>query len=289
MLPHDWFTGGTAVMGVLNVTPDSFSDGGRFLDARQAIERACQMVEDGARIIDIGGESTRPGATPVPLEEERARVLPVLRALRQALPRVVLSVDTMKPELMREAADAGADLLNDVNGLRAPGAVEAARDSGCAVCLMHMQGDPQTMQQAPAYENVVDEVADWLRARLEVCAAAGIDRNRILVDPGIGFGKRLAHNLSLLANIERFQALAAGVLIGASRKSMYGQLLDLPVEERLAPGLAVAAVAAWQGAAIIRTHDVRETVHAVATAQALRQARLGDNGGRVGSRQTGEA
>ncbi|WP_420427002.1 dihydropteroate synthase [Algiphilus sp.] len=275
MLPHDWLTDGTTVMGVLNVTPDSFSDGGRFLDARQAIDRACQMVEDGAHIIDIGGESTRPGATPVPLEEERRRVLPVLRALRQAMPHVVLSVDTMKPELMREAADVGADLINDVNGFRAPGALETARDSGCALCLMHMQGDPQTMQQAPAYDSVVDEVEDWLRARVEACAAAGIDRSRILVDPGIGFGKRLAHNLSLLAHVDRFQAMAAGVLVGASRKSMFGQLLDLPVEERLAPGLAVAAVAAWQGAAIIRTHDVRETVQAVATAQALRSARLG--------------
>lgn len=289
MLPHDWLTDGTAVMGVLNVTPDSFSDGGRFIDERQAIDHACQMVEEGARIIDIGGESTRPGAIPVPLQEERRRVLPVLRALRQAMPHVVLSVDTMKPELMREAADAGADLINDVNGFRAPGALEAVRDSGCALCLMHMQGDPQTMQQAPAYHNVVDEVEDWLRARVEACAAAGIDRSRILVDPGIGFGKRLAHNLSLLAHVDRFQVIAAGVLIGASRKSMFGQLLDLPVEERLAPGLAVAAVAAWQGAAIIRTHDVRETAHAVATAQALRGARLGDNGHRVRIGQTGEA
>lgn len=277
MYPQNWFADGTAVMGVLNVTPDSFSDGGAFVAPDDAIAQGRAMVEAGARIIDIGGESTRPGADPVPLDEERRRVLPVLRALRRALPDTVLSVDTMKPELMREAAAEGADLLNDVNGLRAPGALEAVRDSDCAVCVMHMLGDPQTMQKAPRYADPVAEVRDWLAARVGDCEAAGIDRARIVVDPGIGFGKRLEHNLALLARLDAFLGLAAGVLVGASRKSMFGQLLGLPVEERLVPGLSVAAIAAWQGAAIIRTHDVRETVQAVNTANALRQARLGDN------------
>lgn len=277
MYPQNWFADGTAVMGVLNVTPDSFSDGGAFVAPDDAIAQGRAMVEAGARIIDIGGESTRPGADPVPLDEERRRVLPVLRALRRALPDTVLSVDTMKPELMREAAAEGADLLNDVNGLRAPGALEAVRDSDCAVCVMHMLGDPQTMQKAPRYADPVAEVRDWLAARVGDCEAAGIDRARIVVDPGIGFGKRLEHNLALLARLDTFLGLAAGVLVGASRKSMFGQLLGLPVEERLVPGLSVAAIAAWQGAAIIRTHDVRETVQAVNTANALRQARLGDN------------
>lgn len=277
MYPQNWFADGTAVMGVLNVTPDSFSDGGAFVAPDDAIAQGRAMVEAGARIIDIGGESTRPGADPVPVDEERRRVLPVLRALRRALPDTVLSVDTMKPELMREAAAEGADLLNDVNGLRAPGALEAVRDSDCAVCVMHMLGDPQTMQKAPRYADPVAEVRDWLAARVGDCEAAGIDRARIVVDPGIGFGKRLEHNLALLARLDAFLGLAAGVLVGASRKSMFGQLLGLPVEERLVPGLSVAAIAAWQGAAIIRTHDVRETVQAVNTANALRQARLGDN------------
>jgi len=275
--PENWFAGGTVVMGVLNVTPDSFSDGGAFVAPEDAIAQGQAMVEAGARIIDIGGESTRPGAQPVSLDEERRRVLPVLRALRRALPDTVLSVDTMKAELMREAAAEGADLLNDVNGLCAPGALEAVRDSRCAVCLMHMQGEPQTMQNAPHYEHPVGDVRAWLAARMADCEAAGIERARVVVDPGIGFGKRLEDNLALLANLEAFRGLGAGVLVGASRKSMFGRLMGLPVEDRLAPGLSVAAIAAWQGAAIIRTHDVRETVHAVATANALRRARLGDN------------
>lgn len=278
MYPQKWFADGAVVMGVLNVTPDSFSDGGAFVAPHDAIAQGRAMVAAGARIIDIGGESTRPGAEPVPLEEERRRVLPVLRALRRELPDAILSVDTMKAELMREAAAEGADLLNDVNGLRAPGALEAVRDSRCAVCLMHMQGEPQTMQNAPHYGDPVQEVREWLAARIAACEASGIARDRILVDPGIGFGKRLEDNLALLARLDMFGALAAGVLVGASRKSMFGKLLGLPVEDRLAPGLSVAAIAAWQGVAIIRTHDVRETVHAVATANALRRARLGDNG-----------
>lgn len=277
MYPQKWFADGAAVMGVLNVTPDSFSDGGAFVAPDDAIAQGRAMVAAGARIIDIGGESTRPGAEPVPLEEERRRVLPVLRALRRALPDAILSVDTMKAELMREAAAEGADLLNDVNGLRSPGALEAVRDSQCAVCLMHMQGEPQTMQNAPQYGDPVNEVREWLEARILACEASGIARDRILVDPGIGFGKRLQDNLALLARLDAFESLAAGVLVGASRKSMFGKLLGLPVKDRLAPGLSVAAIAAWQGAAIIRTHDVRETVYAVATANALRRARLGDN------------
>ncbi|HUM93832.1 MAG TPA: dihydropteroate synthase [Candidatus Competibacter sp.] len=254
--------GGPVVMGVLNVTPDSFSDGGRYLKLDDARRRAEAMAAEGAAIIDIGGESTRPGAAAVSIQEELDRVLPLVERLSGAL-AVPISVDTSKPELMRAAVAAGAGLINDVRALRAPGALEAAAAAGVPVCLMHMRGEPGDMQHAPRYNEVVTEVRDFLAERLRLCEAAGIPRERILVDPGFGFGKSLAHNLSLLRHLDRFLDLAAGVLIGVSRKSMIGALLDAPAGERLSGSLAAAVIAAWQGARVIRAHDVRETVQAL--------------------------
>lgn len=260
-----------AVMGVLNVTPDSFSDGGRYLLLDAALRRAETMVAEGAALIDVGGESTRPGAAPVSVQEELDRVLPVVERLARALP-VPISVDTSKPELIREAARAGAGLINDVRALRRPGALEAAVASGLPVCLMHIQGDPATMQQEPGYVDVVAEVYAFLAERVAVCAGAGIPRQRLLVDPGFGFGKTLEHNLLLLRHLHRFADLAAGILVGVSRKSMIGMLLNAPVGERLAGSLAAAVIAFWQGATIIRVHDVRETVQALCVCAAARAA-----------------
>lgn len=251
-----------AVMGVLNVTPDSFSDGGRYPSLADALRRADAMVAEGAAIIDIGGESTRPGAPPVSVQEELDRVLPVVERLAREL-AIPVSVDTSKPELMRAAISAGAGLINDVRALRAPGALEAVAASGVPVCLMHMRGEPGTMQQEPRYADAVTEVRAFLAERVRACALAGIGTDRILVDPGFGFGKTLAHNLSLLRHLDRFTDLAAGVVAGVSRKSMIGALLDAPVGERLSGSLAAAVIAAWQGARIIRAHDVRETVQAL--------------------------
>jgi dihydropteroate synthase len=259
-------------MGVLNVTPDSFSDGGRFATPAAALAQARAMVEQGACIIDVGGESTRPGAQPVDEAAELERVLPVIERIRAELDCIV-SIDTQKPGVMRAACAAGAELVNDVNALRAPGALEATRDAGAAACLMHMQGEPRTMQQAPAYLDVVEEVATFLRDRAQACIAAGIARQRLVVDPGFGFGKTLQHNLALLGGIDVIAELGLPVLVGVSRKSMFGQLLDRPVGEREAGGLAVAAVAAWQGARIVRTHDVRATMDALKVTAAIRAAR----------------
>jgi dihydropteroate synthase len=258
-------------MGVLNVTPDSFSDGGRFIDAGTALAQARAMVEEGARIVDVGGESTRPGAQPVTEAQELDRVLPVIERIRAGLDCVV-SVDTMKPGVMRAACAAGAELVNDVMALRAPGALEAAREAGAAVCLMHMQGEPRSMQQAPAYLDVVEEVAAFLRERVAACVGAGIARERLLVDPGFGFGKTLQHNLALLGGVDVIAELGVPVLVGVSRKSMFGQLLDRPVGERVAGGVAAAALAAWQGARIVRTHDVRATMDALKVTAAIRAA-----------------
>jgi dihydropteroate synthase len=260
------------VMGVLNVTPDSFSDGGRYTGRDAAVERALQMVEDGAAIIDIGGESTRPGAEPVGEQQELDRVVPVIEVLRQRSD-VVISIDTMKPAVMRAACAAGAELVNDVNALRAPGAIAAVRDARAAVCLMHMQGEPRSMQQAPGYDDVVREVGEFLAARFAACVAGGISAGAIVLDPGIGFGKSLEHNLSLLANLQAWPDLHRPLLVGVSRKSMFGGLLGRPPEQRLAGGLAVAAVAVWQGAAIVRAHDVAASADAVRTAHALRERR----------------
>jgi len=250
------------VMGVLNVTPDSFSDGGRYANLADALRRADAMVAEGAAIIDVGGESTRPGAPPVSAQEELDRVLPVVERLARELP-IPVSVDTSKPEVMRAAISAGAGLINDVRALRSPGALETVAASEVPVCLMHMRGEPGTMQQEPRYADVVAEVRAFLAERVRACESAGVGRERILVDPGFGFGKTLAHNLSLLRHLDRFADLAAGVVAGVSRKSMIGALLDAPVGERLSGSLAAAVIAAWRGARIIRAHDVRETVQAL--------------------------
>ena len=261
-----------AVMGVLNVTPDSFSDGGRYVAVDEAVGQALRMVEEGAAIIDIGGESTRPGAQPVNEAEELQRVLPVIERLAVEVDAVI-SIDTMKPAVMRAACAVGASLINDVNALRAPGAVEAAQSTNAAICLMHMQGEPQRMQENPDYVDVTTDVADFLQQRLQVCQQAGIEAERIILDPGFGFGKSLAHNLQLLAQLEKLAALEYPLLVGVSRKSMFGALLDVPPAERTYGGISAAAIAVWQGAKIIRSHDVRATVHAVKVAAATQQYR----------------
>ncbi len=255
------------VMGILNVTPDSFSDGGRFQSLEFAMSRAEEMIAEGVDMIDIGGESSRPGAPSLPLDEELHRVMPVLYALRD-LGRP-LSIDTTKPEVMREAILAGADMINDINGFRAPGALEAVAHSDCGLCVMHMQGTPQSMQQQPGYTDVVREVTDFLGERVAAMEAAGIDRERICIDPGFGFGKTVEHNLALLRNIGTIrEALGLPVLAGVSRKSMIGAITGKPVEQRLAGSVAGALAAIAHGARIIRVHDVVETVDAVKVWQA---------------------
>lgn len=256
-------------MGILNVTPDSFSDGGRFNAPQSAVTHAMAMIEAGAAIIDIGGESTRPGAMDVDEVEEIRRVVPIIEELAQRA-SVPISIDTSKAAVMREAVRAGASLINDVRALREPGALEAAAATDAAICLMHMQGEPRSMQHDPRYEDVVAEVRGFLSERMRACAAAGIASDRILLDPGIGFGKRLAHNLELLAHLPTLLELGRPLLIGVSRKSMFRELLNRPVEQRLAGGLAVATAAVLAGASIVRVHDVPETVDAVKLAVALR-------------------
>lgn len=256
------------VMGILNVTPDSFSDGGRFIAPRAALEQARRMVEEGAAIVDVGGESTRPGAAPVSVEDELQRVVPIVQALAAELP-VPISVDTSKPEVMRAAAAAGAGMINDVLALRAPGALQAAADSGLPICLMHMRGEPRTMQENPVYADVVGEVRSFLVARAQACVDAGIPRERVLLDPGFGFGKALAHNLRLLKDLHRLADTGLPVLVGISRKSMIGALLDKPVADRLYGSLAAALLAARQGAAILRVHDVGPTVDVLKVAHAV--------------------
>ncbi len=255
------------VMGVLNVTPDSFSDGGRFTSLDAAITQVETMIESGVDIIDIGGESTRPGAPPVPVEEELRRVMPVIYALRDA--GKPLSIDTRRPEVMREAIEAGADMINDISGFRAEGSLRLLRDSDCALCIMHMQGEPQTMQQAPAYEDVCADVTAFLAQQAAAAVEAGISRQRLCVDPGFGFGKTLAHNLDLLARVgEIQQALGLPLLAGLSRKSMIAKLTGKPDADRTAGSLAAALFAASQGARIVRVHDVAETVDALRVWQA---------------------
>ncbi|MCG6864030.1 MAG: dihydropteroate synthase [Thiogranum sp.] len=258
-------------MGVLNVTPDSFSDGGDFFSADAAVERALAMQAEGAAIIDIGGESTRPGAGPVSAEDEIRRVVPVIEALQVRL-TVPISIDTQKPEVMRAAVAAGAGFINDVNALRAPGALEAAAECQVPVCLMHMQGEPRTMQADPHYDDVVDEVSGFLLQRAAACEQAGIAREHILLDPGFGFGKTLQHNLQLLARLETIGALGFPLLVGLSRKSMIGKLLGLDVGERLAASIALAVMAVERGAALVRAHDVAPTWQALQMQVALRAA-----------------
>lgn len=256
------------VMGVLNLTPDSFSDGGKFLSRQAALDRAHAMVEQGAAIVDLGGESTRPGAAPVTVAEELERVLPVVEALAAELP-VPVSIDTSKPEVMRATVAAGAGLINDVLALRTEGALSAASESGVPVCLMHMQGEPRTMQMQPAYSDVVVEVNRFLAERVAACEAAGIPRHRLLVDPGFGFGKDLHHNLALLRHLDRLAELGLPVLVGISRKSMLGALTARAVEHRLAGSLAAAVLAVVKGASIVRAHDVADTVDALKVASAV--------------------
>jgi dihydropteroate synthase len=258
-------------MGVINVTPDSFSDGGRFVNNEAAVAHALRMVEEGAGLIDVGGESTRPGAQGVSVEEEINRVVPVIEALA-ARTKTPISIDTSKPAVMTAAVRAGASMINDVRALREPGALEAAAQTQATICLMHMQGEPRTMQSDPRYTDVVAEVRDFLRERAEACGASGIAKNRLVVDPGIGFGKRLEHNLALLAGLPALTALGWPVLIGVSRKSMFGTLLGRAVDERVAGGVALATAAVLAGASIVRTHDVAATVDAVKVAVALRAA-----------------
>jgi dihydropteroate synthase len=252
----------TAIMGILNITPDSFSDGGVFMEPQKAIDHASAMVEQGADIIDIGGESTRPGAEEVSLQQELDRVIPVLEALAPNL-EVPISIDTSKPGVMHAAQAAGAGLINDVYALRADGALAEAAASGLPVCLMHMKGEPRTMQQQPQYDDVVEEVAGFLQQRIQAAETAGIRRDKLIIDPGFGFGKTLEHNLALLRGLSTFTSFGLPVLAGLSRKSMIGMALGLPVEQRLNASIALALIAISQGAAIVRIHDVRETVEAI--------------------------
>jgi len=258
----------TAIMGILNITPDSFSDGGVFMDVDKALQHAEAMVEAGADIIDIGGESTRPGAQPVNAQQEMDRVLPVLERLAANIDTPV-SIDTSKPEVMRAAARAGAGLINDVYALRAEGALQAAAETGLPVCLMHMLGEPRTMQQNPQYGDVVEDIGNFLQQRVEAASAAGISRDRIVIDPGFGFGKSLEHNLELLRRLAEFKSLGLPILAGLSRKSMIQMALGLPVDQRLNASLALALIAIAEGASIVRVHDVRETAEAVRMYEAV--------------------
>jgi dihydropteroate synthase len=257
------------VMGVLNVTPDSFSDGGRFLPVEAAVAQGVRMVEEGAAIIDIGGESTRPGAAPVSVEDELRRVVPAVEHLSKAVPRAVISVDTSKPEVMRAAIAAGAGLVNDVRALREPGALGAVVTSDCAVCLMHMQGDPQTMQRSPSYVDVVKEVKADLQEGVQRCRAAGVSADRIVIDPGFCFGKTLEHNLELLRRLGELTTLGLPVLVGLSRKSIVGTLTGRSVGDRVHGSVALAVLAAQAGALIVRAHDVAATVDALKIVSAI--------------------
>lgn len=260
------------IMAIVNVTPDSFSDGGRHDTTAQAVAHALRLVEQGADMLDIGGESTRPGAAPVPLQVELDRVIPVIETLARRV-EVPISVDTFKPEVMHAAVAAGAGFINDVHALRREGALQAAAELGVPVCLMHMPGNPQTMQQNVHYDDVVAEVHRFLVERLFACEMAGIAKTNLVVDPGFGFGKHLEHNLALLANLDRFRTLGVPVLAGVSRKAMIGQITDREVGERMAGSAAAALLAAQNGASIIRVHDVPETRDALAVLVAVQGAR----------------
>ena len=258
------------VMGVLNVTPDSFSDGGKFLATDAAIRQAERMFEAGAAIVDVGGESTRPGAERISEDEELERVIPVIEAISDGTD-IAVSIDTSKPGVMRAAVAAGASMINDVYALRQEGAVDAAAELGVAVCLMHMQGAPGTMQENPDYQDIPGDILDFLSERVAVCRDAGIQDETLVVDPGFGFGKTHEHNVHLLASLERFQELGMPLLVGLSRKRTLGALTGKDVEERLAAGIAAAVLAVERGAHIVRTHDVDETVDALKIASAVMQ------------------
>ena len=257
------------VMGILNVTPDSFSDGGHYNTVELAVAQAKEMIAAGVTIIDIGGESTRPGAAEVPLEEELERVIPVVRAIRE-FSDIWISVDTSKAEVMRQAVEAGADIINDVRSLTEPGAIEAAAAANVPVCLMHMQGQPQNMQDNPTYRDFLPEVMRFLRERIEVCEAAGITRENIILDPGFGFGKTVEHNYHLLAHMAEFHSLGYPLLAGMSRKSMIFKVLDKEPAECMAGSVACATIAALKGAQIIRVHDFAETLDALKIAEMIK-------------------
>ncbi len=262
---------GCHVMGILNVTPDSFSDGGRFNQVDAALARAREMASDGAVLIDVGGESTRPGATPVSVEEELERVCPVVEAIGRELD-VIVSVDTSSPQVMAEVAKLGAGMINDVRALQREGAPEVAARADIPVCVMHIQGEPDTMQDDPRYRNVRREVSSFLTERMRIIEKAGVRPENIILDPGFGFGKSPRHNLQLLASLEQLQLLGHPVLVGLSRKSMLGHITGREVSERLPASLAAATISAMKGASIIRVHDVRETVDAIKVVMAVEEA-----------------
>lgn len=256
------------VMGIVNVTPDSFSDGGKYSSVELAVEHALQLIAEGADILDIGGESTRPGAQPVSLEEELRRVIPVIEALVK-VSTVPLSIDTYKPEVMRAAIAAGVDMVNDICALREPGALDVVADSHVGICLMHMQGVPQTMQLDPSYNDVVAEVKQFLADRVEACQAHGIVRERILLDPGFGFGKSTAHNIALIQNLDSFAEFGLPLLVGLSRKSVLGRIAGGDEQQRLHAGLAASVISVMKGANIVRVHDVKATVDALKVVAAV--------------------
>jgi dihydropteroate synthase len=259
----------TLVMGILNVTPDSFSEGGRFFDRDDAVKHAAQMVADGADIVDIGGESTRPGSDPVPLDEEIERVVPVIERLTDDLPRIPISIDTRKAGVAARALEAGATLVNDVSAGADPDMFAAVREHRAAIVVMHMKGEPKTMQEAPTYEDVVGEVHEFLRERIEAAEFAGIDPERIAIDPGIGFGKDLGHNLELMQRVDAFLDLGRPVLVGPSRKRFIGAILDLPEDQRVEGTIGAVAWMVARGAHIVRVHDVREVVRGVRVVDAI--------------------
>lgn len=259
-------------MGILNLTPDSFSDGGLFVNKDSALKHVMQMISDGAQIIDVGGESTRPGASEVSVDEECQRVIPVIKAIRE-ISDIPVSIDTSKPEVMQQAVAAGASMINDVNALRAEGAVELAAKLNVPVCIMHMQGLPRTMQHTPSYKNVVQEVKDFLKQRIDVCVNAGIKRENIVIDPGFGFGKTPKHNLSLFKHLNEFADLDCPLLVGVSRKSMVGHVLNnAPADDRLYGSVALATLAAWMNVNILRVHDVKATADGLKLCQAVKDA-----------------
>ena len=262
----------TLVMGILNVTPDSFSDGGRFLDRATAVTHATLMVDDGADILDVGGESTRPGSTPVSADEELERVHPVIERLAELHPGVPISIDTRKAGVAAEALDAGATIVNDVSGGADPGMFDVVRDREAAVVLMHMRGDPTTMQEAPHYDDVVGEVHEYLRQRIEAAELAGIDAERIAIDPGIGFGKDLDHNLELMHGVDALLDLGRPVMVGPSRKKFIGTILDLPQEERVEGTVGAVVWMVARGAHLVRVHDVKEVARAVRVSDAIAKA-----------------
>lgn len=258
------------VMGIINVTPDSFSDGGQYTRVESAVDHALKLIEDGADVLDIGGESTRPNATPVPLEEELQRVVPVIEALVAKNIQVPISIDTYKPAVMKAALAAGASIVNDVRALLEPTALQIVAESNAGLCLMHMQGTPQTMQENPHYENVVTEVKDFLRQRRDACLAAGIQQDRLLLDPGFGFGKTRAHNIALAKSLAELLDLGCPLLVGLSRKSVLGQVTGNDVDARLYASIAAAVISAMQGAHLLRVHDVKATVEALKVVTALK-------------------